>query len=70
MGGRLEREEIYVSLQLIHDVVQQKLTHCKAVLYQEKIKINLKDNKDEHRFDRREIGFDGDDDDEFKKPAL
>ena len=49
MGGRLEREEIYVSLQVIHDVVQQKLTHCKAVIYQEKIKINLKDNKDEHK---------------------
>jgi len=49
MGGRLEREEIYVSLQLIHNVVQQKLTHCKAVIYQEKIKINLKNNKDEHK---------------------
>ena len=48
VGGRLKKEEIYVSLQLIHNVVQQKLTqHCKAIIYQEKIKINFK--KNEHK---------------------
>ena len=35
MGGRLKREGIYVYIQLIYFVVQQKLTqHCKAVVLQ------------------------------------
>ena len=35
VGGRPEREGMYVHLQLIHFVVQQKLTqHCKAVILQ------------------------------------
>ena len=41
IGGRLKREGIYVSIQLIHVVVQQKLTqYCKAIILQ--LKINLK----------------------------
>ena len=33
MGGRLKRKGIYVYIQLIHIVVQQKLTqHCKAII--------------------------------------
>ena len=33
VGGRSEREGIYVYIQLIHFVVQQKLTqHCKATI--------------------------------------
>ena len=39
MGGKLKREAIYVYLQLIHAVAQQKLTHCKAIILQLKIKI-------------------------------
>ena len=39
VGGRPEREGMYVHLQLIHFVVQQKLTqHCKAVILQLKKK--------------------------------
>ena len=35
VGGRLKREGIYGYLQLIHIVVQQKLTqYCKATIYQ------------------------------------
>ena len=35
VGGRSEREGIYVYIQLIHFVVQQKLTqHCKATILQ------------------------------------
>ena len=35
VGGRLKEEGIYVSLQLIHFVVQQKLTQqCKAIISQ------------------------------------
>ena len=35
MGGRLKRKRIYVYLQLIHVVVQQKLTqHCKPIILQ------------------------------------
>ena len=35
VGGRLKRKRIYVYLQLIHVVVQQKLTqHCKAIILQ------------------------------------
>ena len=30
--GRLKREGIYVYIQLIHFVVQQKLTHYKAII--------------------------------------
>ena len=44
VGGRPEREGMYVHLQLIHFVVQQKLTqHCKAVILQlkKKKKISL-----------------------------
>ena len=34
MGGRSKREKIYVYIQLIHFIVQQKLMqHCKAVSY-------------------------------------
>ena len=34
-GRRLEREGIYVYIQLIHIVVKQKLTqHCKAIILQ------------------------------------
>ena len=39
MEGRSQRERVYVSIQLIHFVVQQKLTqHCKAVILQLKNK--------------------------------
>ena len=35
VGGRLKREGIYVYIQLIHLVVQQKLTpHCKVIILQ------------------------------------
>ena len=45
MGGRvgrkLRREEIYVHLQLLHIVVQQKPgQHCKGIILHLKIKIN------------------------------
>ena len=39
MGGRLKREGMYVYTWLIHDVVQQKLTHCKIIIFQ--LKKNL-----------------------------
>ena len=43
MGGRLTREGIHVYLQLIHAVVQQKLTqHCKAIILQLKKKKKRK----------------------------
>ena len=32
VGGRLKREGIYVYRQLIHVIVQQKLTHCKEIM--------------------------------------
>ena len=39
VGGRLQREGICVCIQLIHFVVQQKLTqHCKAIILQFKKK--------------------------------
>ena len=39
VGGRFKREGIYVYLQLIHFLVQQKLIqHCKAIILQLKIK--------------------------------
>ena len=39
MGGRLKKEETYVYLGLIHNVVQQKPTqHCKAIIFQFKKK--------------------------------
>ena len=38
MGGRLKRERMYVYTWLIHDVVQQKLTHCKIIIFQLKKK--------------------------------
>ena len=35
MGGRSEKEEMYVYIQLIHFIVQQKQTqHCKATIPQ------------------------------------
>ena len=35
VGGRLEREGIYVYTWLIHNVLQQKLTqHCTAIIFQ------------------------------------
>ena len=35
VGGRLKRRGIYVYIQQIHFVVQQKLTqHCKAIIVQ------------------------------------
>ena len=41
MGGRLTREGTRVYIQLIHTVVQQKLTqHCKAIIFQLKKKRN------------------------------
>ena len=40
VGGRLQREGIYVYIELIHFVVQQKLTqHCKAITLQLKKKV-------------------------------
>jgi len=40
LGGRVKREKLHVCLQLIHTVVQQKLTqHGKAVILQFKIII-------------------------------
>ena len=39
MGGGLKREGIYVYIQLIHFVVQQKLTqHCNTIVLQLKKK--------------------------------
>ena len=39
VGGRLKREELYVYIQLIHTVKQQKLTqHFKAIILQLKKK--------------------------------
>ena len=38
-GGRLQKEELYVHIKLNHIVVQQKLTHFKAIL------LHLKYNK-------------------------
>ena len=38
VAGRLNREEIHVYLELIHTVVQQRLTYqCKAIILQLKI---------------------------------
>ena len=40
-GGKVKREGLYVYLELIHVVVQQKLIqHCKAIILQLKNKIN------------------------------
>ena len=39
VGERLEREGKHVYLELIPVVVQQKLTHCKAIILQTKICI-------------------------------
>ena len=36
LGGWLKREGIYVHIWLIHSVIQQKLTHYKAIIFQEK----------------------------------
>ena len=42
-GRGLKREGIYIYLELIHVVVQQKLTqHCKAIIFQLKHKFFLK----------------------------
>ena len=41
IGGSLKRDGKYVSTQLIHDVVEQKLTQqCKVIILQ--LKINFK----------------------------
>ena len=33
LGGRLQKEEMYVSTELIHFAIQQELTsHCKAIM--------------------------------------
>ena len=38
VGGKFQREEVYVSIQLIHFIVQQELEeHCKAITLQFKI---------------------------------
>ena len=43
VGRRLEREAMYAYIQLIHAVVQQKLTqHCKATIVQLKNKLKKK----------------------------
>ena len=40
VGGRLNREEIYVYLQLIHVAVHQKPTqHCKEIILQFFLKV-------------------------------
>jgi len=45
VGGRLQGERMYLHLQLIHVVVQQKLSpHCKPIILQLK-KINEMNNK-------------------------
>ena len=45
VGGRLQREGIYVYIELIHFVVQQKLTqHCKAIILQLKKKKKRSDS--------------------------
>ena len=42
MGGRFTKEGIYECVELIHFVVQQKLTqHCKAIILQQKFLKNL-----------------------------
>ena len=41
MGRKLNREGIYVYTWLIHNVVQQKLTHCKIIIFQLKKKKKL-----------------------------
>ena len=38
MGRKLNREGIYVYTWLIHNVVQQNLTHCKIIIFQLKKK--------------------------------
>ena len=32
--GKSTEEGIYIYIQLIHFIVQQKLTHCKAIIFQ------------------------------------
>ena len=45
VGGRLQREGIYVYIELIHFVVQQELTqHCKAIILQLKKKKKRSDS--------------------------
>ena len=34
VGGRSKRGGVYVYLELTHSVGQQKLTHCKAIIFQ------------------------------------
>ena len=50
MGRTSQREGIYVHVELIHAVIQQRLTqHCKALILQ------LKINKDKSRNRKRDI---------------
>ena len=45
VGAGLKREEMYVYMQLIYVVVQQKLTqHCNAIILQIKIKTKVLKN--------------------------
>ena len=57
VGGRLTRKGIYVYLQLIYDVIQQKTTqHCKAIIFQFKKKFRLRNSR--NRKNRRSLSAD------------
>jgi len=57
VGGRLTRKGIYVYLQLIYNVIQQKTTqHCKAIILQLKKKIRLINSR--NRKNRRSLSAD------------
>ena len=50
VGRRSKREGIYVYIQLIYFVVQQKLTqHCKAIMFQYKINLIAKRKRKKKR---------------------
>ena len=57
VGVRSKRNGIYVYINLIYVVVQQKWTqHCKAIIFSEKLnKINLKGTKHTHTHKRHSL---------------
>lgn len=66
VGVRFKRGRIVVYLYLIHILVQQQLTHCKAIIFQLK---SLKNEKDKHhmiplmwnlKYDRNELIYETD----------
>ena len=57
MGGRLKREGVYVYLQLMHTVVQQKLTqYCKVTIPQLK---NQQQQQQQQKLTKHEICREG-----------